>query len=156
MFYIPCIRDRCIFGAPKTIVSDQGAESNNKVVDSMLNNLGVEHRVTSSYIPLANGLTERVNQTIVQALLKHAKITKFRGQNSLIGCFLHIEHLFYGDANGEIGLISMVVDGIFDEARKFNFSLEIELHMVETLGKTLKCLITNKYVFIYLNRPFNY
>ena len=63
----------CIFGAPKTIVSDQGAEFNNKVVDSMLNNLGVEHRVTSSYNPRANGLTERVNQTIVQALRKHVE-----------------------------------------------------------------------------------
>jgi len=42
----------------------------------MLNNLGVEHRVTSSYNPRANGLTERVNQTIVQALRKHVEITK--------------------------------------------------------------------------------
>ena len=63
----------CVFGAPKTIVSDRGTEFNNEVVDSMLKNIGIEHRVTSAYNPRANGLTERTNQTIINALRKHVE-----------------------------------------------------------------------------------
>ena len=63
----------CIFGAPKTIVSDNGTEFNNELVDTMLKNIGVEHRVTSSYNPRANGLTERTNQSIITALRKHVE-----------------------------------------------------------------------------------
>ena len=63
----------CIFGAPKTIVSDRGTEFNNEIVDTMLKNLGVEHRVTSSYNPRANGLTERANQSLISALRKHVE-----------------------------------------------------------------------------------
>jgi hypothetical protein len=63
----------CIFGAPKSIVSDRGTEFNNEIIDTMLKNLGVEHRVTSSYNPRANGLTERANQSLISALRKHVE-----------------------------------------------------------------------------------
>ena len=59
-----------IFGAPKTILSDQGTEFNNKIVDTLINGLGVEHKVTSAYNPRTNGMTERFNQTFVESLRK--------------------------------------------------------------------------------------
>ena len=51
-----------LFGLPKEILSDQGKEFLNSVVDQ-----------TSIYHPRTNGLTERFNQTMVSALRKHAE-----------------------------------------------------------------------------------
>lgn len=53
-----------LFWAPKEILSDQGTEFNNQVVDALLKANYVEHRVTSAYHPRTNGLVERVNGTI--------------------------------------------------------------------------------------------
>ena len=63
----------CIFGPPKSIISDMGTEFNNIIVDDMLKNLGIEHRVTSAYNPRCNGQTERTNSTLIQALRKHVE-----------------------------------------------------------------------------------
>lgn len=60
------------FGAPKVILSDQGTEFNNKIVDALIRGAGAEHRVTSAYHPRTNGLTERMNATIATAIRKHA------------------------------------------------------------------------------------
>jgi hypothetical protein len=59
-----------IFGCPKVILSDQGTEFLNKVVEKLTRAFGVVHRVTSSYNPRTNGLTERFNKTLVQMLAK--------------------------------------------------------------------------------------
>ena len=63
-----------IFGPPKIILSDQGLEFNNSLVDSILNAVETEHRVTSGYNPRTNGLTERMNQTLIESLRKHAEM----------------------------------------------------------------------------------
>ena len=63
----------CVFGPPKTILSDRGREFNNEIVNTMLKNIGVEHRVTSAYNPRSNGLTERMNQSLITALRKHVE-----------------------------------------------------------------------------------
>ena len=68
-----------IFGPPKELLSDQGREFLNNIVEKMLKISGIEHRVTSAYHPRTNGLTERFNQTMVKALSKHAEITKKTG-----------------------------------------------------------------------------
>jgi RNase H-like domain found in reverse transcriptase/Reverse transcriptase (RNA-dependent DNA polymerase)/Integrase zinc binding domain/Ty3 transposon capsid-like protein/gag-polyprotein putative aspartyl protease/Zinc knuckle len=62
-----------LFGPPKTILSDQGTEFCNEIVNTMLKNIGTEHRVTSAYHPNTNGLTERFNKTLVDALRKHCE-----------------------------------------------------------------------------------
>ena len=62
-----------LFGPPKTILSDQGTEFVNQVVDELLKTSGVEHKVTSAYHPQTNGLTERFNQTLVQSIKKHTE-----------------------------------------------------------------------------------
>ena len=63
----------CLFGPPKEILSDQGREFINTLVEKLTNVIGSEHRVTSAYHPRTNGQTERFNQTFVAALRKHAE-----------------------------------------------------------------------------------
>ena len=60
------------FGPPKEVLSDQGTEFVNKMVEQISSICGIERKVTSAYHPRTNGLTERFNQTLVNALRKHA------------------------------------------------------------------------------------
>jgi RNase H-like domain found in reverse transcriptase/Reverse transcriptase (RNA-dependent DNA polymerase)/Ty3 transposon capsid-like protein/Integrase zinc binding domain/Chromo (CHRromatin Organisation MOdifier) domain/gag-polyprotein putative aspartyl protease len=62
-----------LFGPPKEILSDQGREFVNSIVDELSKINGIERRVTSSYNPRTNGLTERFNQTLITSLRKHAE-----------------------------------------------------------------------------------
>ena len=62
-----------LFGPPKEILSDQGREFVNGVIDALLKKTGVERRVTSPYHPRTNGLTERFNRTLVEALRTQAE-----------------------------------------------------------------------------------
>ena len=57
----------------KVLLSDQGGEFCNKLIDELLNLIGTEHRVTSSYHPECNGRTERLNQTLIRSLRKHCE-----------------------------------------------------------------------------------
>ena len=58
------------YSPPKTILSDQGTEFYNKLVESLLKATGVDHLVTSAYNPRTNGMCERFNQTLAEALRK--------------------------------------------------------------------------------------
>ena len=62
----------CLYDPPKTVLSDQGKEFNNELVNSLLKRTGVEHRVTSAYNPRTNGQTECFNQTLIESLRKHS------------------------------------------------------------------------------------
>jgi len=66
-----------LFGPSKEILSDQGTEFNNKVVEQLMKATGVVHRVTSAYNPRTNGQTERMNYVLVESL------EKFTGENNL-------------------------------------------------------------------------
>ena len=63
----------CLFGPPKIILSDQGKEFCNEMLDGLLKRAGIEHRITSAYHPRTNGKAERFNQTFVSSLRKHAE-----------------------------------------------------------------------------------
>lgn len=63
----------CQFVPPKIIISDQGTEFVNKIVQALLDKTGKERRVTSSYNPRTEGMCERANQTIIEVLRKHAE-----------------------------------------------------------------------------------
>jgi len=65
-----------IFGTAKEILSDQGREFVNDIIAQMKNNMGFEHTITSAYNPRTNGLTERLNQTLVESLRKHCESDK--------------------------------------------------------------------------------
>ncbi len=45
----------------------------NELLDTMLSNIGVEHKSTTSFNPRSNGLTERLNLSLITALRKHAE-----------------------------------------------------------------------------------
>ena len=62
-----------LFGPPKIILTDQGRDFNNSVMDKLVKNVGAEHVVTSAYHPRTNGQTERFNSTLVNTLRKHAE-----------------------------------------------------------------------------------
>lgn len=53
-----------IFGQPEEILSDQGKEFLNEVIEQLTKAIGIERRVTSSYHPRTNGLTERFKPNV--------------------------------------------------------------------------------------------
>ena len=54
----------CRHGSPNIVVTDQGREFCNSLVDSFLASIGSEHRMSSPYHPQTNGQVERFNQTL--------------------------------------------------------------------------------------------
>ena len=61
------------FGAPKVILSDQGPEFCNRIVEEWARSEHVEWKVTSAYHPRTNGLVERFNGTFMECLRKFAE-----------------------------------------------------------------------------------
>ena len=57
-------------GCPEEIVSDQGTEFCNQLIDLLEKQTGFKHKVTSAYHPQSNGLDERMNQTFKSKLRK--------------------------------------------------------------------------------------
>ena len=51
-------------GCPEEIVSDQGREFCNQLIDLLEQLTGFKHKITSAYHPQSNGLDERLNQTL--------------------------------------------------------------------------------------------
>ena len=60
-----------IFGPPKTLLTDQGKEMTNAIIQHLSKISGIERRVTAPYHPRTNGLIERFNHTLITALRKH-------------------------------------------------------------------------------------
>ena len=65
-----------IFGTAKEILLEQGREFVNDIIAKLKKNMGFEHTITSAYNPRTNGLTERLNQTLVESLRKHCESDK--------------------------------------------------------------------------------
>jgi hypothetical protein len=61
------------YGPPKEILTDQGTEFLNNVIEKMINKIGVERRITSPYSPWVDGMAEKAGHSIVSALRKHAE-----------------------------------------------------------------------------------
>jgi hypothetical protein len=60
----------CRHGAPKELLSDQGKEFLNQLIQQICDLFGTTRRVTTPYHPQTNGLTERFNRTLINALGK--------------------------------------------------------------------------------------
>ena len=58
----------CRFGAPVHLNSDQGPQFTSLLFKEMCRKLGIVKTQTTPYHPQSNGLTERVNKTLVNAL----------------------------------------------------------------------------------------
>ena len=65
---VECLISR--FGCPETIITDQGREFVNSVNEQLCGDMDIHHRICSAYHPQTNGLTERLNQTLVAQLRK--------------------------------------------------------------------------------------
>ena len=51
-------------GCPQQLLSDQGSQFPNEVLQVLSHSLGIKHVFTSPYHPQTNGLTELMNKTI--------------------------------------------------------------------------------------------
>uniref|UniRef100_A0A914UKM8 Integrase catalytic domain-containing protein n=1 Tax=Plectus sambesii TaxID=2011161 RepID=A0A914UKM8_9BILA len=60
-------------GMPKVLISDQGGEFCNKLLDGFCEANGIDHRMTAAYHPQSNGATDQANQTIKKQLRKIAE-----------------------------------------------------------------------------------
>ena len=60
-------------GIPSVVTTDQGKEFRNHVNKELMGVFGIQHRLTTAYHPQANGLDERLNQTLVNSLAKFAQ-----------------------------------------------------------------------------------
>ncbi|XP_048252488.1 uncharacterized protein LOC125380443 [Haliotis rufescens] len=61
------------YGAPRTLVTDRGRQFTSKLVNAICEIFEVKHHFTSSYHPQTNGMVERRNSTIAQALKSYCK-----------------------------------------------------------------------------------
>ena len=59
------------FECPRRILSDWGTEFTGRIWDELMNLLGVQHVLTSSYYPQGNGIVERSHRTIHNMLRAH-------------------------------------------------------------------------------------
>lgn len=59
-----------IFGPPTHLLSDQGTEFDNELVKGLISQARVDHKLTTSYNPWCNRLTELFNKTLFAALEK--------------------------------------------------------------------------------------
>jgi hypothetical protein len=60
----------CSHGCPSIVITDQGREFCNSLVDEFLASIYKEHRTSSAYHPRTNGQEERFNQTLKTAFRK--------------------------------------------------------------------------------------
>jgi hypothetical protein len=62
----------CRHGCPAKILSDQGTHFKNKVIEELVKKFEIEHLFSTPYHPQTNGLVERFNRTLTEALSKLA------------------------------------------------------------------------------------
>ena len=60
----------CRHGCPGIILSDRGTHFRNKLVDGLCEKFEIKHKLSSPYHPQTNGLVERFNRTLCEALAK--------------------------------------------------------------------------------------
>jgi hypothetical protein len=64
----------CRHGCPQEIISDNGSAFISQMVESMLENHQIKHRLISPYHPQSNGLVERFNRTLCKSLAKFVQL----------------------------------------------------------------------------------
>ena len=66
----------CRHGCPKVLLTDRGTHFVNEMLDSLCDQLGVKHKLSSAYHPQTNGLVERFNRTLCETLAKFSNENK--------------------------------------------------------------------------------
>ncbi|CAF1481149.1 unnamed protein product [Rotaria sordida] len=60
----------CRYGVPKSVLSDQGTQFKNQLMEVMAKLIGYNHIFSSVYHPQTNGMVERFNATFVPQIAK--------------------------------------------------------------------------------------
>ncbi|GES97127.1 DDE-type integrase/transposase/recombinase [Rhizophagus clarus] len=60
----------CRHGCPRKIISDRGIHFKNRLIESLTERFNIKHNFSTSYHPQTNGLVERFNKTLCEALAK--------------------------------------------------------------------------------------
>ncbi len=60
----------CPYTASRVLLSDNGAEFHNALLEEIRNQFGVKHYFTVTYHSTSNGLVERANRKILEVLLQ--------------------------------------------------------------------------------------
>ena len=60
----------CRHGSPMKILSDRGSHFNNNMIKELMTRFKIKHGFSTSYHPQTNGLVERFNKTLCEALAK--------------------------------------------------------------------------------------
>ena len=58
------------------MTTDQGKEFHNEVNAKLMKVFGIDHQMTTTCHPQANGLDERLNQTLINDLSKFAQVNR--------------------------------------------------------------------------------
>ena len=66
----------CRHGCPKVLLTDRGTHFVNEMLNSLCDELGVKHKLSTAYHPQTNGLVERFNRTLCEVLAKFANEQK--------------------------------------------------------------------------------
>jgi hypothetical protein len=61
----------CRYGAPKVILTDQGASFRNEIIDALCETVNINHKLATAYHPQTNGLVERFNKTLCETIAKY-------------------------------------------------------------------------------------
>ena len=72
------------FGLPHALLSDNGSEYNNKMVNEICDIFGMKHKLITSYISSTNGTIERFNRTLTLGLRQIAAETNTNFTNEKI------------------------------------------------------------------------
>ena len=66
-----CLLDYiCLAGPSRSLQSDCGAEFLNKIIDALLKSTGIDRKTSSAYNPRVQGICEKFNSTLAEALRK--------------------------------------------------------------------------------------
>ncbi|XDV15563.1 hypothetical protein PO909_015619 [Leuciscus waleckii] len=85
----------CIYGFPKRIHSDQGANFESQLIKELLEMAGIQKSHTTPYHPMGNGVVERYNRTLgnmIRALPAHSKARWPQMLQMLTFCYNCTEH----------------------------------------------------------------
>lgn len=64
------------FGIPLEMISDNGPQFINEVIEELMKKLVIKHKITTTYKPSTNGLVECTNKVLCNILNKEAKVHK--------------------------------------------------------------------------------
>lgn len=85
----------CVYGFPKRIHSDQGANFESQLIKELLEMAGVQKSHTTPYHPMGNGITERYNRTLgnmIRSLPPNYKARWPQMLQTLTFCYNCTEH----------------------------------------------------------------